>query len=73
MLFGLMVTVLGSLLDLGWLSGAVPLDLAVEAREPVYPSRGNGFAAAIIGALVALGLLVLMAMFVSSKPRNRRR
>ena len=52
--------------------GPVPLDVFV-ARDPVYPSRGNGFAAAILGALVGLGLLVLVMIFISSKPRNRRR
>ncbi len=39
----------------------------------VYPSRGNGFAAAIVGALVAMGLLIAVMVFISSKPRNRRR
>ncbi len=62
-----------SLLDvLVLFMGSVPLDVFV-AREPVYPSRGNGFAAAILGALVGLGLLVLVMIFISSKPRNRRR
>lgn len=67
--------VLGLLSDLGaWLTqGGLPLEVVLQAGEPVYPTRGNGFAAAIIGALVALGLLVLMMMFISSKPRNRRR
>ncbi len=69
------LVVLGLLFDLGaWLAhGALPLEVVLQTREPVYPSRGNGFAAAILGALVALGLLVLMMMFISSKPRNRRR
>ena len=62
-----------SVLDvLALFMGSVPLDVFV-AREPVYPSRGNGFAAAILGALVGLGLLVLVMIFISSKPRNRRR
>jgi hypothetical protein len=39
----------------------------------VYPDQGNGFAAAILGALVAMGLLVVVMMFISSKPKNRRR
>lgn len=71
---------LGLLVDLGTLTlgalplAAVPLEaVPLEAGEPVYPTRGNGFAAAIVGAVVALGLLVLMMMFISSKPRNRRR
>ena len=61
------LSLLVDLVSLG--SGLVPL----EAGERVYPSRGNGFAAAILGALVALGLLVVMMIFISSKPRNRRR
>ena len=63
----------GFIADLGW---------AVRSRSPGPGRRGaraglsqsrHGFAAAIIGALIALGLWFLMAMFVSSKPRNRRR
>ena len=38
----------------------------------VNPIRGNGFAASIVGALIALGVLVVVMMFISSKPRNRR-
>jgi hypothetical protein len=55
------------------LLNSVPLDIALPTREPVYPSRGNGFAAAILGAAVAMGVLILVMMFISSKPRNRRR
>ncbi len=55
-----------------FVGGSVPLDV-FAAREPVYPSRGNGFAAAILGALVGLGLLIVVMIFISSKPRNRRR
>ena len=54
-----------------WL-GSVPLD-AWAARDAVYPSRGNGFAAAILGALVGLGVLIVVMIFISSKPKNRRR
>jgi tetrahydromethanopterin S-methyltransferase subunit B len=54
------------------LMGSVPLDVW-PARDPVYPSRGNGFAAAILGALVGLGVLIVVMIFISSKPRNRRR
>ena len=45
--------------------GGLPLE--------VYPTQGNGFAAAILGAIVALLLLVLVMMFISSKPKNRGR
>lgn len=50
----------------GWVWGLVPL-------QPVYPSRGNGIAASIVGALVGLGLLAIVAKFATTKPKNRRR
>jgi hypothetical protein len=57
----------------GWLLfNPVPLDIALPARERVYPSRGNGFAAAILGAAAAMVVLILVMMFISSKPKNRR-
>ncbi len=37
------------------------------------PTRGNGFAGSIIGALMAIGLLVIVAKFATTKPKNRRR
>jgi hypothetical protein len=40
--------------------------------EPVRPSAGQGYAATILAAFAVVGLLALVAMFVSSKPRNRR-
>ena len=46
---------------------------AVLAPLEVYPTQGSGFAAAIVGALVGLGLLVLVMVFISSKPKRRRR
>ena len=47
--------------------------LALAPLQPVRPSRGNGFAASIIGALMAIGLLIIVAKFATTKPRNRRR
>lgn len=47
--------------------------LALTPLQPVYPSRGNGFAASILAALLAIGLLVIVAKFATTKPRNRRR
>lgn len=41
--------------------------------ETVRPTRGNGFAAGIVGALLALGLLAIVAKFATTKPKNRRR
>ena len=39
----------------------------------VNPTRGNGFAASIVGALIALAVLVVVMVFISSKPKNRGR
>jgi hypothetical protein len=47
--------------------------LAALAALDVRPSSGQGFAATIIAAFVVLGVLALVAMFVSSRPRSRRR
>ena len=47
--------------------------LPLQPGEPVYPSRSHGFAASILAAVIALGVLALVMVFVSSKPRNRRR
>lgn len=41
--------------------------------QPVTPSRGNGFAASIVGAFLAMGLLAVVAKFATTKPRKRRR
>jgi hypothetical protein len=41
--------------------------------QPVHPPRGSGFAASILGAILAVGLLALVAKFATSKPRSRRR
>lgn len=46
--------------------------LPLEA-EPVQPSAGQGYAATILAAFAVMGLLALLAMFVSGRPRNRRR
>lgn len=63
---------------IGWLlivqTLGVPLDVLPPAtRAPVYPSQGNGFAATIVGAFVVLGVLALVMVWVSRKPKNRRR
>ena len=47
--------------------------LALVPLQPVRPSRGNGFAGSIIGALMAIGLLVIVAKFATTRPKNRRR
>ncbi len=50
----------------------VALILGILPLE-VYPTRGNGFAASIVGAVIALAVLVVVMMFISSKPKNRGR
>lgn len=40
---------------------------------PVQLVGSNGFAANIVGALLALGVLVLIAVWLSSKPKKPRR
>lgn len=51
----------------------LPLDVGPVLLETVRPSRGNGFAASIIGAAMAIGLLIIVAKFATTKPKNRRR
>jgi hypothetical protein len=51
----------------------VLLVLVPLQQEPVRPSAGQGYAATILAAFAVMGLLALLAVFVSSKPRNRRR
>lgn len=52
---------------------ALPADIGLVVLETVRPTRGNGFAASIIGAAMAIGLLIIVAKFATTKPRNRRR
>ena len=47
--------------------------LVLVPLQPVRPTRGNGFAGSIIGALMAIGLLIVVAKFATTKPKNRRR
>jgi hypothetical protein len=51
----------------------LPVDVALVTLETVRPNRGNGFAASIIGAAMAIGLLIIVAKFATTKPKNRRR
>jgi hypothetical protein len=51
----------------------LPLDIPPGTPDPVYPTRSNGFAAYIVVGLLAVGVLVLVAVWVSSKPRRRGR
>lgn len=51
----------------------IDLLMTLIPLQPVHPTRGNGFAASIVGALMAIGLLAIVAKFATTKPRNRRR
>jgi hypothetical protein len=55
---------LGALLAQAW--ALIPL-------QPVHPPRSNGFAASVLAALMAIGLLAIVAKFATTKPKNRRR
>ncbi len=49
------------------------IGVTLVAVLEVRPAGSQGFAATILAAFAVLGVLVLVMMFVSSKPRNRRR
>ena len=44
------------------------MSLALDVR----PVRSNGFAGTIVVALVVMGLLSLIMVWISRKPKNRR-
>jgi VIT1/CCC1 family predicted Fe2+/Mn2+ transporter len=52
-------------LALAALLGLVPLDTAPQGR--------NGFAGSIVLAFVALGLLIILAKWTSSKPKKPKK
>lgn len=49
------------------------LIILLTPLQPVHPPASSGFAASIVGALLAIGLLAIVAKFATTKPRNRRR
>jgi hypothetical protein len=52
----------------------VPLDILPPSESPsglVYPQRGSGFAAYIVGGFIGLGILVLVTVWISAKPKRR--
>jgi hypothetical protein len=54
------------------LGAALAQVLALVPLQPVRPMRSNGFAASIFGALMAVGLLIIVAKFATTKPKRRR-
>jgi len=52
----------------------VPLDVLPPSESPsdvVYPQQGSGFAAYIVGGFIGLGILVLVTVWISAKPKRR--
>lgn len=63
---------------IGWVAyiGLIVLQIPSASPSPeqdVYPPQGNGFAAQIVPALFAIAVLALFAIWLSSKPRRRRK
>jgi hypothetical protein len=59
--------------------GLLPLDVPPPASPsaggpgtPVYPVRGNGFAAYLVGGFFALGLIILAGVLIGLKPKRAR-
>lgn len=40
--------------------------------SPVYPQQSNGFAAYIVGGFFGLGILILVTIWISKKPKPPR-
>jgi hypothetical protein len=49
----------------------IPILLALVPLDT--PPEGHGFAGSIVLAFVALGLLIILAKWTSSKPKRRRK
>jgi hypothetical protein len=56
---------------LGGLLWLLPLDIAPATPAPVHPGQSNGFAAYLVVGLLTVGVLILVAVWISSKPRSR--
>jgi hypothetical protein len=61
---------------LGELLVLIPLDVLPPSASPtgagpgVYPSRGQGFAAYIVGGFFGVGVIILAMVLLSLKPRR---
>lgn len=52
---------------------AIPLDilpLSPSPGGPVYPQRSSGFAAYIVGGFIGLGVLIVVTVWISAKPKR---
>ena len=56
-----------------WLT-LLPFDLTLPSpKPPVYPTRGNGFAAGVLGGFFGLGIIIFALIALSRRPPTRRR
>lgn len=63
---------------IGWVAyiGLIVLEIPSASPSPeqdVYPPQVNGFAAQMVPALFAIAVLALFAVWLSSKPRRRKK
>jgi hypothetical protein len=58
-------------IDLLTILGSV-LSSILVAWQAVHPPRSSGYAASVLGAVLALGLLAAVAKFATTKPKRRR-
>ena len=52
----------------------VPLDILPPSQSPggpVYPQQSSGFAAYIVGGFIGLGVLIVVTIWISAKPKRR--
>jgi hypothetical protein len=54
-----------------WTLTLIPLD-ATASPVPVYPPQSSGMAASLIGGFFGLGIVVLAAILLGTKPRRAR-
>lgn len=53
----------------------LPLDILPPTASPggpVYPQQSNGFAAYLVGGFFGLGILILVTIWISKKPKPPR-
>ena len=51
----------------------VPLDMLPPSPSPggaVYPQQSSGFAAYIVGGFFGLGILIVVTIWISAKPKR---
>ena len=51
----------------------VPMDILPPSQSPggaVYPQQSSGFAAYIVGGFFGLGILIVVTIWISAKPKR---